>query len=175
MENWGCNFKNKYFSRMRLKKNMTELVFSWKNLCKNIMSKLCINCEKNYNSTIFFIILCTIFVNTTSFHNFCTFFHNLFHIWTSKINLAQCSAKGLNWKKLYLLKRKIHGFDRMVIALKYSNLVEVITFLAKIWLENTHFEHFTLVIVKICQKICQKNLSKKICQKIFQKWLDMRF
>ena len=48
---------------------------------------------------------------------------------------TQCSAKGLNWKKM-ALKRKIHGWDRMIMlntgtALKYSNLVEVITFLGK--------------------------------------------
>ena len=47
----------------------------------------------------------------------------------------QCSAKGLNWKKIGL-KRKIHGCDRMIMlntgsALKYSNLVEVTTFLGK--------------------------------------------
>ena len=48
---------------------------------------------------------------------------------------SQCSAKGLNWKKM-ALKRKIHGWDRMIMlntgtALKYSNLVEVTTFLGK--------------------------------------------
>ena len=52
-----------------------------------------------------------------------------------KITKPQCSAKGLNWKKM-ALKRKIHGWDRMIMlntgtALKYSNLVEVITFLGK--------------------------------------------
>ncbi len=51
------------------------------------------------------------------------------------VNTAQCSAKGLNWKKM-ALKRKIHGWDRMIMlntgtALKYSNLGEVTTFLGK--------------------------------------------
>ena len=50
---------------------------------------------------------------------------------------SQCSAKGLNWKKI-ALKQKIHGIDRMVMAntgsaLKYSNLVEVLTFMAKMF------------------------------------------
>ena len=49
--------------------------------------------------------------------------------------VSQCSAKGLNWKKM-ALKRKIHGWDRMIMlntgsALKYSNLVEATTFLGK--------------------------------------------
>ena len=52
-----------------------------------------------------------------------------------KLRISQCSAKGLNWKKM-ALKRKIHGWDRMIMlntgsALKYSNLVEVTTFLGK--------------------------------------------
>ena len=48
---------------------------------------------------------------------------------------SQCSAKGLNWKKI-ALKQKIHGIGRMDVAntgsaLKYSNLVEVLKFLEK--------------------------------------------
>ena len=54
---------------------------------------------------------------------------------TFLVNFTQCSDKGLNWKKI-ALKQKIHGIDRMVMAntgsaLKYSNLVEVLIFLAK--------------------------------------------
>ena len=58
-----------------------------------------------------------------------------YHKNTLNNRITQCSAKGLNWKKM-ALKRKIHGWDRMIMlntgtALKYSNLVEVTTFLGK--------------------------------------------
>ena len=48
-------------------------------------------------------------------------------------------------------------------ALKYSNLVEVITFLEEKKLnEKTHFGHFTFVKVKIVNKFVKKPLSKNI-------------
>ena len=66
------------------------------------------------------------------------------------INFPQCSAKRLNWKKM-ALKRKIHGWDRMIMlntgtALKYSNLGEVITFLGKIGLKNHIFAILPLLL-----------------------------
>ena len=65
-------------------------------------------------------------------------------------NNPQCSAKGLNWKKM-ALKRKIHGWDRMIMlntgtALKYSNLGEVTTFLGKIGLKNHIFAILPLLL-----------------------------
>ena len=89
---------------------------------------------------------------------------------------TQCSAIGFNWKKLHLWKM-IHGFEHMVIAntwsaTKYSNLVEVITFLTKKLTEETHFEHFALFCQKNIQKISQKSFKKsvkKFVQKIYPK------
>ena len=79
------------------------------------------------------------------------------------------SAKGLKWKKLYLCERYKAKtvwscMANTESALKYLTLVEVILFLAENRLK-THFGHFTLVIVKTCQKICQKICRIKISEK----------
>ena len=88
--------------------------------------------------------------------------NNLTEPWKCCIHqVPQCSAKGLNWK-IIALKRKIHRFDCMVMAntasvSKYSNLVEVITSLAKNW------KHILDILPLLLSKIC------------FQKWPGVRF
>ena len=86
-------------------------------------------------------------------------------------------------KEKIALKRKIHGSDRMVIAntesaLKYLNLVEVITFLAKIWLENTFWAFYYCYCQNLSKNMTKKSINKsfkKICQKICPKNLSCDF
>ena len=95
--------------------------------------------------------------------------------------MSHCSAKGLNWKKNHL--SEIYGFDRMVMAniessSKYSNLVEVITFLAKNWLKNTFWALYSCYCQNLSKNLSKKYIKKyviKICQKSFKKCFKKSF
>ena len=67
------------------------------------------------------------------------------------------------------------------LSLKYSNLVEVIKFLAKNWPKNTFWAFYTCYyqnlsknLLKKMTKNLSKNISKKSVQKIFQKNLSKK-